>query len=89
MVTAMSSSLEWRQSPADGPPCVDRTGYDPGGVWHQRHTGGKLAITVEPLHGLTAAQRRELDDEIELVGAVMQAKPTLTLGTVTVGPPHA
>jgi hypothetical protein len=59
-----------------------------GGVWHQQRSGGKLAITVEPLRELTAAQRRQLDDEVELVGAVMQAKPTLTMGTVTVGP-HA
>ncbi len=59
-----------------------------GGVWHQRRSGSKLAITVEPLRRLTAAQRRELDDEVDLLGAVMQAKPTLTLGAVTVGP-HA
>jgi hypothetical protein len=59
-----------------------------GGVWHQRRTGRKLAITVEPLRDLTAAHRRELDDEVELVGAVMEATPTLTVGTVTVGP-HA
>jgi hypothetical protein len=59
-----------------------------GGVWHQRRSGRKLAITVEPLRELTTTQRRQLDDEVELVGAVMQAKPTLTLGTVTVGP-HA
>jgi hypothetical protein len=59
-----------------------------GGVWHQRRSGRKLAITVEPLRQLTAAQRRQLDDEVELVGAVMDAKPTLTVGTVTVGP-HA
>jgi hypothetical protein len=59
-----------------------------GGVWHQRRSGPKLAITVEPLRELTTTQRRQLDDEVELVGAVMQAKPTLTVGTVTVGP-HA
>lgn len=59
-----------------------------GGVWHQRRSGRKLAITVEPLRELTATQRRQLDDEVELVGAVMQAEPTLTVGTVTVGP-HA
>ncbi len=59
-----------------------------GGVWHQRRSGGTLAITVEPLGELTATQRRQLDDDVELVGMVMQAKPTLTLGTVTVGP-HA
>jgi hypothetical protein len=56
-----------------------------GGVWHQRRSGRKLAITVEPLRGLTAAQRRQLDDEVELVGEVMRAEPSLTVGTVTVG----
>jgi len=56
-----------------------------GGVWHQRRSGRKLAITVEPLRELTAPQRRQLDDEISLVGAVMQATPTLTVGTVTAG----
>lgn len=33
-------------------------------------------------------QRRQLDNEVGLVGAVMEATATLTLGTVTVGP-HA
>ncbi len=56
-----------------------------GGVWHQRRSGRKLAITVEPLRDLTATQRRQLDDEVELVGAVMEASPTLTVGEVTVG----
>ncbi|HEX7270407.1 MAG TPA: winged helix DNA-binding domain-containing protein [Streptosporangiaceae bacterium] len=56
-----------------------------GGVWHQRRSGRKLAITVEPLRELTAPQRRQLDGEISLVGAVMQATATLTVGTVTVG----
>ncbi|HKA70080.1 MAG TPA: winged helix DNA-binding domain-containing protein [Actinomycetes bacterium] len=57
-----------------------------GGVWHQRRSGRTLAITVEPFGELTATQRRQLDDEVGLVGAVMQAAPTLTVGTVTVGP---
>ena len=56
-----------------------------GGVWHQRRSGRKLAITVEPLRELTAPQRRQLDDEIDLLGAVMQATTTLTVGTVTAG----
>jgi hypothetical protein len=59
-----------------------------GGVWHQRRAGRKLAITVEPLDELTATQRRQLEDEVDLVGAVMEARPTLTVGAVTVGP-HA
>ena len=59
-----------------------------GGVWHQRRSGRKLAITVEPLRELTARQRRQLDHEVELLGTVMEATPTLTVGTVAVGP-HA
>jgi hypothetical protein len=59
-----------------------------GGVWHQRRSGRKLAITVEPLRDLTAPHRRQLDDEVDLVGAVMEATATLTVGTVMVGP-HA
>jgi hypothetical protein len=59
-----------------------------GGVWHQRRSGRRLAITVEPLGELTTRQRRQLEDEVDLVGAVMEATPTLTVGTVTVGP-HA
>ena len=59
-----------------------------GGVWHQRRSGRGLAVTVEPLRELTAPQRRQLDDEVDLVGAVMEATPTLTVGTVPVGP-HA
>jgi hypothetical protein len=59
-----------------------------GGVWHQRRSERKLAITVEPLRELTARQRRELADEADLVGAVMEATATLTVGTVTAGP-HA
>jgi hypothetical protein len=57
-------------------------------VWHQQRSGRKLAITVEPLEELTATQRRQLEDEVDLVGAVMEAEATLTVGTVTVGP-HA
>jgi hypothetical protein len=56
-----------------------------GGVWHQRRSGRKLAITVEPLRELTTLQRRQLGDEADLVGAVMEATATLTVGTVTVG----
>jgi hypothetical protein len=59
-----------------------------GGVWHQRRSGRSLAITVEPLRELTTTQRRQLEDEADLVGSVMEATATLTVGAVTVGP-HA
>jgi hypothetical protein len=56
-----------------------------GGVWHQRRSGGKLTITVEPLCELTTPQRRQLDEEASLVGAIMEATVTLTVGAVTAG----
>jgi len=56
-----------------------------GGVWHQRRAGSRLAITVEPLRELTAQQYRQLCDEVDLVGAVMEATATLTVGAVTAG----
>jgi hypothetical protein len=59
-----------------------------GGVWHQRRSGRRLMITVEPLAPLSAAHRRQLEAEVALVGSVMEADPTLVIGDVTVGP-HA
>jgi hypothetical protein len=55
------------------------------GLWHQRRSGRRVAITVEPLVRLTAAQRGDLDRQAERVGEIIGAAPTLTLGTVTTG----
>jgi hypothetical protein len=58
------------------------------GVWHQRRSGRWIDVTVEPLRTLTAAQARDLDDQVERIGEILQGRPRLTIGTVTVGP-HA
>jgi len=59
------------------------------GVWRQRRSGQRLDITVEPLAELTTAQRHELDQQVEeRIGQILEGKPRLTLGPVTVGP-HA
>jgi hypothetical protein len=55
------------------------------GVWHQRRSGRRLDITVEPLDPLTPARRRQLDEQVERVGAILEGAPRLTIGTVTVG----
>ncbi len=55
------------------------------GVWHQRRSGKKIEITVEPLDPLTPEHRRELGEEVERVGEVLEGKPRLTIGAVTVG----
>jgi hypothetical protein len=55
------------------------------GVWHQRRSGRRLAITVEPFGSLTARHRRELDEQVERVGEIMEGRPELTIGEVTAG----
>ena len=51
-----------------------------GGVWHQKRSGQRVAVTVEPLGRLTRAQRAALDDEVERIGAIVDARPELTVG---------
>ncbi|MFJ8664893.1 winged helix DNA-binding domain-containing protein [Streptomyces sp. NPDC093600] len=58
------------------------------GVWHQRRSGKRIAVTVEPLRPLDAARTRELESQAERVAAVLEGTAELTVGTVTVGP-HA
>ncbi|WP_328950254.1 winged helix DNA-binding domain-containing protein [Streptomyces sp. NBC_00184] len=55
------------------------------GVWHQRRSGRRITVTVEPLTPLTAGQLRELEQQVARVGEVMEGKPELTVGKVTVG----
>ncbi|BCB79162.1 winged helix DNA-binding domain-containing protein [Phytohabitans flavus] len=55
------------------------------GVWHGRRSGRRLKVTVEPLTPLTAAERRDLDDRVERIGEILESKPQLTLGPVTIG----
>jgi hypothetical protein len=55
------------------------------GVWHQRRSGKKIEITVEPLEKLTAAQSRGLDEQVEWLGAFLDGTPHLTIGEVKVG----
>ncbi|MBF9133476.1 AlkZ family DNA glycosylase [Plantactinospora sp. S1510] len=58
------------------------------GVWHQRRSGRRIHVTVEPLNGLTAGQRRDLDDQVQRIGEILEGTPELTIGEVSVGP-HA
>ena len=59
-----------------------------GGVWHQRRSGRRLVVTVEPLGRLSRPQRAALEAEVERIGLIVEARPELTVGPVTVGP-HA
>lgn len=55
------------------------------GVWHQRKTGSQVAITVEPLRTLNRRQHRQLGEQVERIGIILQARPTLTIGTINTG----
>jgi hypothetical protein len=55
------------------------------GVWHQRRSGRRLTVTVEPLEPLPAARSRELDQQVERLGEFLGCQPDLTIGTVTAG----
>jgi uncharacterized protein YukE len=55
------------------------------GVWHQRRSGRRIDVTVEPLTRLTGHQRRALDAQVERIGAVLGGQASLTIGTVTTG----
>ena len=58
------------------------------GVWHQKRSGRKVAITVEPLSRLSQARVAQLDEQVARLGAIVDAEATLTIGPVSVGP-HA
>lgn len=55
------------------------------GVWHQRRSGQRIAVTVEPLEPLPAKHRRALDDEVDKIAMILEGRAELTIDTVTVG----
>ncbi|MFE5485956.1 winged helix DNA-binding domain-containing protein [Streptomyces sp. NPDC056527] len=58
------------------------------GVWHQRRSGKRIAVTVEPLKQLSATRLRALEAQTARVGTVLEGTAELTVGPVKVGP-HA
>jgi len=68
-----------------GPVPVLLVGGVVAGVWHQRRAGRGIDVRVEPFGRLTAAQRRELDDQVGRLGEIQAATATLSIGTVAAG----
>ena len=58
------------------------------GVWHHRLAGRRVQVTVEPLEPLSRGRLSALETEVERLGHILDATPTLTVGEVKVGP-HA
>ncbi len=55
------------------------------GVWHQRKSGRKVSVTVEPFGPFGARRRQQLDAQVARLGQILDARPELTIGPVTVG----
>ncbi|MCC8248345.1 winged helix DNA-binding domain-containing protein [Saccharothrix luteola] len=55
------------------------------GVWHQKRSGRRIVVTVEPFAPLSRAHAAELDREVAWVGEFLEGRPELTVGTVSVG----
>ena len=58
------------------------------GVWHQRRSGRRVAVTVEPLRRLPKARLADLDVQVARLGEIVEAEATFMIGEVPVGP-HA
>jgi hypothetical protein len=55
------------------------------GVWHLKKSGRKAAVTVEALDELGGARLTELYAQVDRLGEILDVRPELTLGEVTVG----
>lgn len=53
-----------------------------GGVWRQRKTAKKLALTVEPFADLRPSQRDELEAQVARLGEIWDVPSELTLGKI-------
>jgi hypothetical protein len=49
------------------------------GLWERKKTAKRIELTVRPAGKLTRAQRADLDDEVERIGAFFALEPVLTL----------
>ncbi len=58
------------------------------GVWHQKRSGRRIAVTVEPLQRLDKRRVADLEIQVSRLGEVLEGEATLTIGEVSVGP-HA
>jgi hypothetical protein len=58
------------------------------GVWHQKRSGRRIVVTVEPLVRLARARVAALEEQVARLGAILEGDAALTIGEVSVGP-HA
>jgi hypothetical protein len=55
------------------------------GIWHQRRSGRRLHVTVEPFDAPSARQRRAIEGEVARMAQILEGDAVLTFGVVTAG----
>jgi hypothetical protein len=55
------------------------------GVWHSRRAGSTVHVTVEALRRLSARETAAVEERVLRLGAVLEARPSLTFGSVASG----
>jgi hypothetical protein len=58
------------------------------GVWHQKRSGQRITVTVEPLRRMPKSRVAALGEQVARLGEILEGDATLTIGEVSVGP-HA
>jgi hypothetical protein len=56
-----------------------------GGLWHQKRTGSRTQLTVEPFTRLTKPRRTALEEQVNRIGEIQESTPELTIGEIKVG----
>ncbi|RII11825.1 hypothetical protein DSC45_28335 [Streptomyces sp. YIM 130001] len=64
---------------------VVTVGGEVAGIWHQKRSGRKVALTVELFGRSTKKRRAEAEAQAERIGQILEAVPTLTFGPVDSG----
>jgi hypothetical protein len=59
-----------------------------GGMWHQKRSGRRITVTVEPLRRLPKSRVAALREQVARLGKILEGDASLTIGEVSVGP-HA
>lgn len=56
-----------------------------GGVWHQRRTGRRIIVTVEPFSPLRRRQLAQVESEVHRIGEILEGDAECSIGDIAAG----